>query len=160
MIGLLFPRARIVYCSRDARDISLSCFFQLFMEGAQPFSYDLADCGRRCLEIRRLAEHCMRLMPLHMIEINYETLVADLEGETRRLIEFLGLDWEPACLDFHRTERTNATVSHWQVRQPLYSSSVGRWRNYEKHLGPLFAALNGSKTSAAGDERTIPRSSA
>ena len=57
---------------------------------------------------------------------------------------FLGLDWEPACLDFHRTERTVATVSHWQVRQPIYSNSVGRWRNYEKHLAPLLAALNDS----------------
>jgi hypothetical protein len=77
-----------------------------------------------------------------MIEVNYETLVGDLEGESRRLIEFLGLDWEPACLDFHRTERTVATVSLWQVRQPLYSSSVGRWRNYEKHLSPLLAVLD------------------
>src|SRR5262249_33494387 len=73
-----------------------------------------------------------------------ENLVADLEAESRRLIEFLGLDWEPGCLDFHRTERTVATVSHWQVRQRLYSNSVGRWRNYEKHLAPLLAALNDS----------------
>jgi len=79
-----------------------------------------------------------------MIEVNYENLVADLEAESRRLIEFLGLDWEPGCLDFHRTERTVATVSHWQVRQPLYSNSIGRWRNYEKHLAPLLAALNDS----------------
>jgi hypothetical protein len=79
-----------------------------------------------------------------MIEMNYEKLVADLEGESRRLIEFLGLDWEPACLNFHRTERTIATVSHWQVRQPIYTSSIGRWRHYEKHLGSLFAALDGN----------------
>jgi hypothetical protein len=77
-----------------------------------------------------------------MIEVNYEKLVTDLEGQSRRLIEFLGLDWEPACLDFHRTERMVATVSHWQVRQPIYTSSIGRWRRYEKHLGPLFAALD------------------
>jgi hypothetical protein len=147
MIGLiarLFPRARIVYCSRDPRDISLSCYFQLFSEGAQFFSYDLADCGSRCREVQRLAAHWLKLLPLHMIEVNYEKLVADLEGESRRLIEFLGLDWDPACLDFHRTERTVATVSHWQVRQPIYSSSIRRWQNYEKHLGPLYAALDGS----------------
>jgi tetratricopeptide (TPR) repeat protein len=143
-IALLFPSARIIYCSRDPRDISLSCYFQLFRDGAQFFSYDLADCGRRCLEVQRLAAHWSRLLPRHMIEISYEALVADLEGESRRLIEFLGLDWEPACLDFHRTERTVATVSHWQVRQPLYQSSVGRWRNYERHLGALLAVLNGS----------------
>jgi tetratricopeptide (TPR) repeat protein len=141
LIARLFPRARIVYCSRDARDISLSCYFQLFTEGAQYFSYDLADCGRRCRDVQRLAAHWLKVLPLHMIEINYERLVADLEGESRRLIEFLELEWETACLDFHRTERTVATVSHWQVRQPLYKSAIGRWRHYEKHLAPLFAAL-------------------
>jgi tetratricopeptide (TPR) repeat protein len=142
LIARLFPRARIIYCSRDPRDISLSCYFQRFADKAQPFSYDLADCGRRCRAVQRLAAHWLKLLPLHMIEVNYETLVGDLEGESRRLIEFLGLDWEPACLDFHRTERTVATVSLWQVRQPLYSSSVGRWRNYEKHLSPLLAVLD------------------
>jgi tetratricopeptide (TPR) repeat protein len=144
LIGLitrLFPRARIVYCSRDARDISLSCYFQLFVDGAQHFAYDLADCGKRCVQVQRLAKHWMELLPNHMIEMNYETLVGDLEGESRRLIDFLGLEWEPSCLDFHQTERTVATVSHWQVRQPIYSNSVGRWRRYEKHLGPLFEAL-------------------
>lgn len=155
MVGLiarLFPRARIVYCSRDPRDTALSCYFQLFSDGAQFFAYDLADCGSRCRDVQRLAEHWLKLLPLHMIEINYETLIADLEGESRRLIEFLGLDWEPACLDFHRTERTVATVSHWQVRQPIYSSSVGRWRHYEKHLAPLFAALSGPADASAAVE--------
>jgi len=142
LIARLFPRARIIYCSRDARDVSLSCYFQLFANGAQPFSYDLRDCGSRCRDVQRLAQHWLKLLPLHMIEINYEVLVGDLEGTSRRLIDFLGLPWEPACLEFHRTERTVATVSHWQVRQPLYSSSIGRWRKYEKHLAPLFAALN------------------
>lgn len=157
LIGLitrLFPRARIIYCSRDPRDISLSCFFQVFVEGAQHFSYDLVDCGKRCVQVRRLAEHWLKLLPHQMIEVNYETLVGDLEGESRRIIEFLGLEWEPACLDFHQTERTVATVSHWQVRQPLYSSSVGRWRKYEKHLGPLFAALEGSEESKAHELET------
>jgi hypothetical protein len=83
----------------------------------------------------------MKLLPHHMIEVNYEALVGDLEGESRRVIDFLGLQWEPSCLDFHETERTVATVSHWQVRQPIYSNSVGRWRRYEKHLQPLFEAL-------------------
>ena len=147
-IACLFPRARIIYCSRDPRDISLSCYFQLFGEGAQYFSYDLEDCGRRCLAVRRLATHWLKLRPHHMIEINYEKLVTDLEGESRRLIEFLGLGWEPGCLDFQQTERTVATVSHWQVRQPLYASSVGRWRNYVKHLGPLLAILEADAESA------------
>ena len=142
LIAQLFPRARIIYCSRDSRDIALSCYFQMFSEGAQYFSYDISDCFLRCREIERLANHWLRLFPLHMIEVNYETLVADLEGESRRIIEFLQLAWEARCLDFHRTERTVATVSHWQVRQPIYSSSVGRWRNYEKHLFPFLANAN------------------
>ena len=149
LIARLFPRARIIYCSRDPRDISISCFFQMFAEGAQHFSYDLADCGRRCVHIKRLAEHWLKLFPHQMIEVNYETLVGDLEGQSRRIIDFLGLEWESSCLDFHQTERTVATVSLWQVRQPIYSSSVGRWRRYEKHLGPLFAALEESAESAS-----------
>jgi len=147
LISRLFPRARIIYCSRDPRDISLSCYFQIFVEGAQHFSYDLSDCGKRCVQVRRLAEHWLKLLPHHMIEVNYETLVGDLEGQSRRIVDFLGLEWEPSCLDFHQTERTVATVSHWQVRQPIYSSSIGRWRKYEKHLGPLFAALEESEES-------------
>jgi tetratricopeptide (TPR) repeat protein len=145
LVGLivrLFPRARVIWCSRDNRDNALSCYFQRFATGAQYFSYDLADCGHRTRLIERLARHWMTLVPSRMLEMNYETLINDLEGQSRRLIQFLDLRWEPACMDFHRTERSVATVSYWQVRQPLYQSSVGRWRNYEQHLGPLFAALS------------------
>ena len=74
--------------------------------------------------------------------MQYEDLVGDLEAESHRLIEFLGLPWDPACLEFHRTPATILTASDWQVRQPLYHRSVGRWRNYEKHLGPLFEVLH------------------
>ncbi|MGE5157173.1 MAG: tetratricopeptide repeat-containing sulfotransferase family protein [Gemmatimonas sp.] len=142
LIMRLFPRARIILCSRDDRDTALSCYFQMFAPGAQHFSYDLADCGLRTRLIGRLAQHWMRVLPDRMIEVNYEALTDNLEGESRRLVEFLGLEWEPACMDFHRTERPVSTVSYWQVRQPLYRSSVGRWRNYERHLGPLIAALS------------------
>jgi len=79
---------------------------------------------------------------LPTLTIDYEALVADLAGESRRLIEFLELDWEPACLDFHKTERPVLTASGWQVRQPIYDRSVGRWRKYEQHLGPLLKVLS------------------
>ena len=115
LVAQLFPRARFIYCSRDARDIALSCYFQMFSEGAQYFSYDLFDCLLRSREIKRLAEYWKKLLPWHMIDVNYETLVADLESESRRILAFLQLDWEPSCLDFYRTERTVATVSHWRV---------------------------------------------
>ena len=141
LIAVLFPGARVIFCNRDARDIGLSCYFQLFADGLQLFSYDLAECGHRMLEVRRLIHHWRKVLPLRMHEVRYEDLIGDLEGESRRLIDFLGLVWEPACLEFHRTERSVTTMSHWQVRQPLYDRSAGRWRHYRTHLAPLFAAL-------------------
>ncbi len=141
VIATLYPAARIIFCRRDPRDIGVSCFFQKFSAGLLTFSYDLADCGRRIRETERLAAHWRRVLPLRWLDIQYESLVADFEGESRRLIEFLGLAWEPACLDFHRTIRTVQTASSWQVRQPLYHRSVGRWRHYERHLGPLLQEL-------------------
>jgi tetratricopeptide (TPR) repeat protein len=142
LIATLFPGARIVYCSRDPRDIGLSCFFQLFSPGLMHFSYDLADCGARCRDVGRLGVHWARVLGPRMIEVNYERLVADLDGEARRLIGFLGLDWEPGCLDFHRTERVVTTASHWQVRQPIYDNSVGRWRKYRAQLEPMLRQLD------------------
>jgi hypothetical protein len=141
LIAQLYPGARVIFCTRDARDISISCYFQLFAEGLHPFSYDLADCGRRTAEVNRLISHWRQALPLRWHEVNYEAMVRDLEGESRRLIAFLGLQWEPGCLEFHRTERTVTTISHWQVRQPIYTRSVGRWRHYRKHLQPLFEVL-------------------
>jgi len=96
-----------------------------FAEG-HLYSYDLAECGRRALDVERLATHWLRVLPVKMLVIDYEELIEDPEGESRRLIEFLGLDWEPACLDFYRTQRPVFTASSWQVRQPLFKRSVGR----------------------------------
>lgn len=141
VIAALFPAARVVFCRRDPRDIGLSCYFQKFSAGSLTFSYDLADCGRRIRETERLARHWHRVLPLRWLDVEYEALIADPETESRRLIDFLGLDWQPACLDFHRTDRIVQTASSWQVRQPLYSRSVGRWRAYVNHLTPLLDAL-------------------
>jgi tetratricopeptide (TPR) repeat protein len=147
VIAVLFPAARIVFCRREIRDNCLSCFFQRFGEG-NVFAYDLGDCARRYREIDRLAEHWQRVLPLPTLTIDYEALVADTEGESRRLIEFLGLDWEPACLDFHRSSRPVFSSSLWQVRQPVFNRSVGRWRHYERHLQPLFDVLAQSGDAA------------
>jgi hypothetical protein len=94
------------------------------------------------LEIDRLASHWSRVLPLDILAIDYEKLVSDLAGESRCLIEFLGLEWEPACLDFHLTERPVLTASAWQVRQPLYRGSVGHWRRYEPHLQALLGGVS------------------
>jgi hypothetical protein len=150
VVGVLFPAARIIFCRRDPRDTILSCYFRKF-DAEISWAYDLVDCGHRALEIERLAEHWRRVLPQQMLTIDYEAMVADLEGQSRRLIEFLGLDWEPACLDFHKTDRPVLTASGWQVRQPIYPQSVGRWRHYERHIGPLLEVLapGGSLREAA-----------
>jgi hypothetical protein len=147
IIAALFPAARVILCRRDLRDVCLSCYFHRFTDG-HLYAYDLADCAARALETERLAVHWLRMLPLEILVIDYEKLVADLEGESRRLIEFLGLGWEPACLDFHRTERPVLTASAWQVRQPLYRCSVGRWRRYARHLRPLLNVLSATVASA------------
>jgi len=140
LIAVLFPRARVILCRRDARDTCLSCYFQSF-SGGNIFSYDLANCGHHHRENDRLADHWRRVLPMAMLEFTYEEVVADLEGQSRRLIDFLGVPWDPACLEFYRTKTTVLTSSVWQVRQPIYQSSVGRWRHYERHLGSLLKAL-------------------
>jgi tetratricopeptide (TPR) repeat protein len=142
VIAVLFPGARVIFCRRDPRDVCLSCYFQNFTDG-MPWSNDLADCAARAQQVERLTQHWRATLPLRMLEVEYERLVGDLEGESRRLIDFLGLAWDPACLAFHETERPVMTASLWQVRQPLYASSVGRWRNYRRHLTPLLTGLGG-----------------
>jgi tetratricopeptide (TPR) repeat protein len=142
LIATMYPNARVIFCQRDPRDNCLSCYFQWFAKNNLMFSYDLVDCATQYLAQERIRAHWSKALPLRMLTVQYEELVADLEGQSRRLIDFLGLPWEPDCLEFHKTERTVVTASVWQVRQPIYNSSVGRWRHYEKHLGPLLQALN------------------
>ena len=144
LIATLFPSARVILCRRDPRDTCLSCFFQRFTAG-NLYSFDLGQCGRHHVHTDRLVAHWLKVLPLRMLEVQYEDLVADLDTQSRRIISFLGLPWNPACLDFHRTERTVQSASDWQVRQPIYTRSVGRWRNYERHLGPIFEAFGLNK---------------
>ncbi len=141
-IAVLFPRARIIFCDRDARDICLSAYFQHF-GSEMAWCYDLADCAVQAQETARLTEHWRQALPLRMLDVRYETLVSDLEGQSRRLIDFLGLDWDPACLEFHETDRPILTASMAQVRQPLYASSVGRWKHYRWHITGLIFGLFG-----------------
>ncbi len=139
-IALIFPKARVIHCRRDALDTCLSCFFQFFDRG-QEFTYDLADLGLYFRQYERLMRHWHEVLPLEMIDMSYERLVAHQEEESRRLIDFCGLDWDPNCLAYHRSARSVRSASVWQVRQPIYKSSVEKWRAYEKHLDPLKKAL-------------------
>ncbi len=140
LIHLMLPEARIVHCRREAADTCLSCYMKLFTEG-QNFTYELTELGRYYRLYERLMEHWQTLLPEQIMELRYEDLVADQEAETGRLLDFLGLAWEDACLAFHRTRRVVRTASGVQVRQPIHDRAVGRWRRYRHHLGPLFEAL-------------------
>jgi tetratricopeptide (TPR) repeat protein len=140
LIARLFPAARIVHVARDPRDCCLSCFFQPFV-GSHAYARDLADLGFYYREYERLVAHWKAVLDLPWLDVSYEALVADQEGESQRLIAFLDLEWDDACLRFQELDRTVATSSYDQVRRPMYASSVGRWEHYAAHLGPLLEAL-------------------
>jgi tetratricopeptide (TPR) repeat protein len=140
LIALLFPGAHIIFCRRDPRDTCLSCYFQNFDAGIT-FATDLANCGSHNVQTYRLMDHWLKVLPVKMMELHYESVVADLETQARRLIDFIGLPWDPACLNYREAKTAVLTASVWQVRQPIYNSSVGRWRHYQRHLGPLFTEL-------------------
>ena len=141
LIPAMLPNARIIHVRRDPVDTCLSCFTRLFSEH-QEATYDLTELGHHYRHYAQLMDHWRQVLPAgHMIEVRYEDLVADLPGQAARLLAFCGLPWDDACLAFHRHSRTIRTASVTQVRQPLYSSSVNRWRLYEAHLGPLLEAL-------------------
>lgn len=141
LIALLFPGAKIVHCARDPIDTTFSCFLQDFLEG-NSFSYSLEDCGWFYGQYRTLMEHWAHVLPPYpMMELRYEELVADPENTVRRLLDFCELDWDPACVSFHRSTRVVHTASYQQVREPLYDRAVGRWKAYEAHLAPLLREL-------------------
>ena len=141
LIAALCPDARIIHCRRDPLDTCTSCHFTTFNQHLQ-FASDLRVLGRYYLDYRRLMDHWKAVLTVPMLEVDYERLVTDTEPMVRRLVEFCGVAWEPACGEFHRTERGIRTPSRWQVRQPIYRHAVGRWRNYEKHLAPLLDTLS------------------
>ncbi|MGH8161873.1 MAG: tetratricopeptide repeat-containing sulfotransferase family protein [Gammaproteobacteria bacterium] len=140
-IHVCFPRAAIVHVRRDPRDTCFSCYATMFNESYE-FSYALDALGHHYRLYECLMAHWRRVLgAARIIEVEYERLVADPETECRRLLAALDLAWDPACLAFHKTRRKVATASLGQVRRPIYSSSIGRWRHFERHLGPLVEAL-------------------
>jgi tetratricopeptide (TPR) repeat protein len=142
MIHLALPGARIIHCRRDPLDTCFSCYSKLFMFG-QEFSYDLTELGRYYRAHELLMAHWRAVLPAEtFLEIDYESIVDDIESAARRLIAFCGVDWSPTCLRFHETVRTIRTASAAQVRRPLYRNSIGRWREFRAELAPLIAALD------------------
>ncbi len=142
LIRLALPGARIIHTRRHPLDTCVSCFAAPFT-GHQPFTYDLGELGRYYRAYAALMEHWRRVLPEGvLLDVDYEAVVADLDGQARRLLAFCGLSWDPACLAFHQAKRPVRTRSRVQVRQPLYGSSVGRWQVYGDRLEPLVAALD------------------
>ena len=141
LIHLLLPKARIIHCRRHPVDTCLSMYFLHFSERIE-FVSDKGDLAFAYRQYARLMEHWRAVLPPdRLIDVDYENLIADREAVTRRLIAFTGLDWHDACLEPERNERTVTTTSLWQARQPVYTTSVARWRRYEPWLGELRQLL-------------------
>lgn len=151
LIKLLFPNARILSCLREPRDVAVSNFMTDYAAkfGGMGFAYDLAWIGEQLVDHRRLMDHWQALFPDSILEVGYEDTVTDTEAQARRMLAFLGLEWEPAVLEFQSVDRPVKTASSWQVRQPVYTTSKARWRNYAYHLGPLEEALADIPSSPA-----------
>ncbi len=142
LIRLILPGARIIHTERHPADTCVSCFSKLF-PFSQAFSYDLGELGRYYRAYRTLMAHWRSVLPPEaLLDVSYEAVVDDLETQARRLIAYCGLPWDERCLDFHRTQRPVRTASAVQVRQPLFRSSLDRWRRFEAWLAPLLRELN------------------
>jgi Flp pilus assembly protein TadD len=140
LIRALLPKAKILHCTRDPMDSCLSCFFHLF-GGSLPFAYRLDHCGRFARSGERLMQHWREVLGLDILDVPYEALVAEQEAGARRIFEFLGLPYSDQALRFHESGRATLTASSQQVREPIHTRSVARWKKYEAHLAPLRAAL-------------------
>ena len=147
VLANLFPQAKLIHCRRDLRDVAVSCWMTNFREVR--WANDQQHIASRFHEYQRIMEHWRKVLPVPLLEVDYEETVADLEGVARKLVAWCGLAWEPACLEFHRAKRPVTTASAVQVRQPVFRTSVGRWKHYEQALASLFARLGKEPTPPA-----------
>jgi hypothetical protein len=139
MIHLMLPEAKIIHAMRDPMDSCFSCYSRLFNRENMRFAYDLGTLGRYYARYIRLMRHWHEVLPPGTIlDLRYEDMVADMEGQARRALDYLGLPWDEACLEFHHNRRRVKTASLAQVRQPIYKTSVARWKHYQNHLRPLL----------------------
>jgi tetratricopeptide (TPR) repeat protein len=143
LLASLFPRAKLIHCRRDLRDVAVSCWMTHFHDVR--WANNQQHIASRFHEYQRMMGHWRKVLPVPMLEVDYEEMVADLEGMARRLVSWCGLEWEPSCLEFHRATRPVRTASVVQVRQPVFNTSVGRWKHYEQALASMFAAIPGGR---------------
>jgi hypothetical protein len=139
LLAAMFPRATFIHCRRDLRDVAVSCWMTDFRE--IPWANSPEHIVHRFGHYLKLMEYWRAELPVAIHHVDYEEAVTNLEGVARRLVSACGLDWEPACLEFHGTQRPIRTASVSQVRQPVYRKSVGRWKNYEFALAEMFGQL-------------------
>jgi tetratricopeptide (TPR) repeat protein len=157
-LAALFPKAKFIHCRRDLRDVAVSCWMTNFRQIR--WACDQGHIASRFRAYQRLMEHWRRVLPVPLLEVDYEETVADLEGVARRLVAWCGLEWEPACLTYYEGRRPVRTASVMQVRQPIYAHAVARWKHYERALAPLLARLevgsrNNSIPELAGRARQL-----
>jgi hypothetical protein len=140
LIKRLFPQARIVHTVREPLDNCLSIYF-LHLDHGMSYALDLADIAHYYVQYRRLMAHWQTLYGADIFDLDYDALVREPRSTLDRLMQFCGLEWEEACLSFEQGTRAVKTASVWQVREPLYRRSSGRWRNYAAHIAPLQKSL-------------------
>lgn len=143
LVELLLPGCHVIHCTRGPLDTGLSCYMTHFGEG-NDYKFDLGQIGSCIRNTGRLMKHWKKILGLPILEVRYEDLILDTENQVSRLLDFLGLPWEPNCLDFHLNKRIVGTASEDQVHKPIYTTSIGRWKHYESHLRPLISALGKS----------------
>ena len=143
LISLILPNAKIIDARRQPMACCFSGFKQLFAEG-QEFSYSLADIGSYYRDYVQLMHHWDEVLPGKVLRVRYEDVVADIDTQVRRMLDFCGLPFESSCVNFHQTARSVRTPSSEQVRQPIYTKGLEQWRNFEPWLEPLKLALRSS----------------
>ncbi len=141
MFWMVFPKCRLIWCQRDPMDTCFSCYTNPLPPNIHPWSSDLRHLGTAFRFHQRLAEHWRDTLDLPFLELVYEEVVADSETWIRRIIDFCGLSWDERCLQAHESKRAVMTISYDQVRRPIFDTSIGRWKRFEKHLGPLRESL-------------------
>lgn len=140
LIARLFPNAHVLHCQRDPRDVAISAYFIRFVRTVS-FAQSFYDFGQYWRKYERLMEHWRASLPLEILDVDYDRLVTEPEREVARILDFLGVRWDDACLRFYENKRAVRTASVSQVRNPIHTRSIGRWRNYAKHLVPLYYEL-------------------
>lgn len=159
LIKFLFPKAKIISVRRDPRDIAISNYFTDFQakHGGMGFAYDLEDIGQQLADHNLMMHHWHQIFPGEILEINYEDVVDDLAGSARKMLDYIGVEWQPQVLKFNQLKRSVKTASVWQVRQPIYHTSKAKWQRYRQHLTPLIRGSNAKIVAKpVSDMLTLP----